>query len=87
MINRWLVRTLEAGQLSFPCGVGFPHRVRYLFVYGNCGISSSRGYTFILIDIKTMLGYLTGFQLDTPQICFKRFDFPAFIPDNIEKEN
>jgi hypothetical protein len=34
-----------------------------------------------------MLGYLTGFQIDTPRICFKRFDFSAIIPNNIEKEN
>jgi hypothetical protein len=34
-----------------------------------------------------MLGYLAGFQLDTSIICFKRFDFSAIIPDNIEKEN
>jgi hypothetical protein len=39
------------------------------------------------MDIKTMLGYLAGFQLDTPIIFFKRFDFSAIIPDNIEKEN
>jgi hypothetical protein len=32
------------------------------FVYGHCGISPSRGNTFILMDIKTMMGYLTGFQ-------------------------
>jgi hypothetical protein len=57
------------------------------FVYGHCGISPSGGNTFILMDIKTMLGYLTEFQLDTPRIFSKRFDFSAIIPDNIEKEN
>jgi hypothetical protein len=41
------------------------------------------------MDIKTMLGYLTGFQADTPppRNFKKRFDFSAIIPDNIEKEN
>jgi hypothetical protein len=34
-----------------------------------------------------MLGYLTGFQLDTPRIFKKCFDFSAIIPDNIEIEN
>jgi hypothetical protein len=56
-------------------------------VYGHCCTSSSRGYKFILMDLKTMLGYLTGFVLDTPRIFKKRFEFSAIIPDNIEKEN
>jgi hypothetical protein len=52
---------------------------RYLLVYGHCGISSSRGNTFILMDIKTMLGYLTGFQLDTPEFVLKDLIFrPLF---------
>jgi hypothetical protein len=34
-----------------------------------------------------MLGYLTGFQLDTPQNLKKIFHFLAIIPDNIEIEN
>jgi hypothetical protein len=42
------------------------------FVYGHCGTPpTSGGNTFILMDITTMLGYLTGFQLDTPRI-FKK---------------
>jgi hypothetical protein len=40
----------------------------------------------MLMDINTMFGYLTGFQLHT-RIFKKRFDFSAIIPDNIEKEN
>jgi hypothetical protein len=54
-------------------------------VYGHYGTSSSRGDTFISMDLKTMLGYLTEFQLDTPR--FLKKDFPPVIPENIEKEN
>jgi hypothetical protein len=57
------------------------------FVYGHCGRFPSRRNTFILMDIKTMLGYLTGFQLDTPRKFLKRGTFSAIIPDNIEKES
>jgi hypothetical protein len=50
--------------------------------------SCSRGNTFILMDIKTMmLGYLTGFQLDTLRILkTSNIDFPAIIPDNRKRK-
>jgi hypothetical protein len=54
------------------------------FVYRHCGTPPSRGNTLISMDIKRMLGYLTGFQLDTLRFVF---DLSAIIPDNIEKEN
>jgi hypothetical protein len=55
-------------------------------VYGNVGTSPSRGNIYFN-GHQTMLGYLTGFQLDIPQLYKKRFDFSAIIPDKIEKEN
>jgi hypothetical protein len=40
----------------------------------------------MLMDTKTMLGYLTGFQLDTPRVCFKRFDYRPLFRTILKKK-